>query len=167
MATTVVSEPTPKPLSEPALTLTNEIKVFIDTDVLMYNFADESPWHTAARDRIRQLRDMGAEFWISRQVIRELLAVATRPGNLNEPNPVDRWVSTARELEKVLYVAADDEQVTRTLLANRKPGALGRQVHDANIVATMLRYNLSHLLTNNTSDFARYSDRITVLPMTP
>jgi predicted nucleic acid-binding protein len=73
MATTVVSEPTAKALSKPEPTATDEIKVFIDTDVLIYNFADESPWHTTARDRIRQLRDMGAEFWISRQVIRELL----------------------------------------------------------------------------------------------
>jgi hypothetical protein len=98
MATTVVSEPTAKALSAPEPTLTDEIK----------------------------LRDMGAEFWISRQVIRELLAVATKPGNLKEPNPVDRWINTARELEEVLYVATDDQQVTRTLLELiERPGALG------------------------------------------
>ena len=33
----------------------------------------------------------------------------------------------------------------------------GKQVHDARIVAAMLRHNMSHLLTFNASDFTRYS----------
>ncbi|MEH2170887.1 MAG: hypothetical protein V7K41_30400 [Nostoc sp.] len=41
----------------------------------------------------------------------------------------------------------------------------GKQVHDANIVATMLVYGIPQLLTHNTSDFARFSGLITVLPL--
>ena len=36
----------------------------------------------------------------------------------------------------------------------------GRQIHDANIVATMLAHGERRLLTFNTSDFRRYGDRI-------
>ena len=36
----------------------------------------------------------------------------------------------------------------------------GSQVHDANIVATMLSYGERRLLTLNASDFRRYGDRI-------
>ena len=36
----------------------------------------------------------------------------------------------------------------------------GRQIHDANIVATMLAYGERRLLTFNPADFRRYGDRI-------
>ena len=36
----------------------------------------------------------------------------------------------------------------------------GKQIHDANIVATMLAYGERRLLTLNASDFRRYEDRI-------
>jgi hypothetical protein len=41
----------------------------------------------------------------------------------------------------------------------------GKQVHDANVVATMLAYDVHNLLTHNTADFARYRDLIAVLPL--
>jgi hypothetical protein len=41
----------------------------------------------------------------------------------------------------------------------------GKQVHDANIVETMLTYNIPALLTHNTGDFVRFSSLITVLPL--
>ena len=36
----------------------------------------------------------------------------------------------------------------------------GKQIHDANIVATMLAYGESRLLTFNRSDFRRFGDRL-------
>ena len=36
----------------------------------------------------------------------------------------------------------------------------GRQIHDANIVATMIAYGESRLLTFNTAYFRHYGDRI-------
>jgi hypothetical protein len=41
----------------------------------------------------------------------------------------------------------------------------GKQIHDANLVATMLTYNIPNLLTNNVEDFKRFSHLITVLPL--
>ena len=41
----------------------------------------------------------------------------------------------------------------------------GKQVHDANIVATMLVHDVPLLLTNNVSDFKRFADSVTVLPL--
>jgi predicted nucleic acid-binding protein len=41
----------------------------------------------------------------------------------------------------------------------------GKQVHDANIVATMQVYGIRRLLTHNTSDFVRFSAFITVVPL--
>jgi predicted nucleic acid-binding protein len=36
-------------------------------------------------------------------------------------------------------------------------GVSGVAVHDARLVATMLVHNVTHILTFNTSDFARYA----------
>ena len=38
-------------------------------------------------------------------------------------------------------------------------GVSGVQVHDARLVATMLVHGLTHILTFNTSDFARYRSK--------
>jgi predicted nucleic acid-binding protein len=39
----------------------------------------------------------------------------------------------------------------------------GRQVHDANVVATMMAHGESRLLTFNLGDFERFSDLIEVI----
>jgi predicted nucleic acid-binding protein len=41
----------------------------------------------------------------------------------------------------------------------------GKQIHDANIVATMLAYGIKRLLTFNTADFERYRSVIEILPL--
>ena len=43
----------------------------------------------------------------------------------------------------------------------------GKQVHDANIVATMQAYGVNRLLTDNTADYVRFSGLITVIPLVP
>lgn len=140
--------------------------VFVDTNIVLYTLAGESAWHLLARSRIQLLQETGAVLWISRQVLRELLATATRTGVLQEPNPVDRWLAAARGLEETMRVAEDDAQVTAYLLELLEtPGARGKQVHDANIVATMLRYRIPYLLTHNAADFARYAPWIKLLPL--
>ena len=42
----------------------------------------------------------------------------------------------------------------------------GKQVHDANIVATMLVNDIGVLLTNNVADLKRYDSLITIIPLT-
>ena len=62
-------------------------------------------------------------------------------------------------------VVEDSPAVTDKLLEllTRFPTA-GRQVHDANIVATMVVHDLKRLLTFNTSDFHRFSSLIDLEP---
>jgi predicted nucleic acid-binding protein len=43
---------------------------------------------------------------------------------------------------------------------------LGRKTHDARLVATMKLQNISHVLTFNVDDFARYQGIVAVDPMT-
>lgn len=38
----------------------------------------------------------------------------------------------------------------------------GRQIHDANIVATMMAYDIANLLTHNTQDFERFGECVAI-----
>ena len=61
-------------------------------------------------------------------------------------------------------ILEDGPEVTETLIALlREAPAGGRQIHDANIVATMLAYGERRLLTFNLADFRRYGDRIELI----
>ena len=53
--------------------------VFVDTNVLIYAEESLSAHHAAARACLIRLEAEGAVLWISRQVLREYLAVMTRP----------------------------------------------------------------------------------------
>jgi predicted nucleic acid-binding protein len=59
--------------------------VFLDTNILVYASLPGTIFHAAARARLVELENIGAVFWASRQVIREFLAVTTRPGTVSPP----------------------------------------------------------------------------------
>lgn len=76
------------------------------------------------------------------------------------------WISDVRTFAARFNVAEDNAVATEnllTLLAQVPTG--GKQIHDANIVATMQAYGITHLLTHNVSDFARFSHYITIVPL--
>ena len=47
----------------------------------------------------------------------------------------------------------------------REVSLAGKQVHDANIAATMLAYGERRLLTLNERDFRRFGDRLELVPI--
>lgn len=140
--------------------------IFLDTNILVYANVSESPFHQAALEKIQNLYDTGIDLWISRQVLREFLMTLTRPQAFFNPQPVAIVVERIRFFQTQFQVAEDTPEVTEQLLSLMTEIAIGgRQVYDANIVATMLVYGIPQLLTHNTSDFARFSELITVLPL--
>lgn len=63
-------------------------------------------------------------------------------------------------------MAEDSTKVTAKWLSLLKETkSVGKQVHDTNIVATMLTHGIDAVLTHNISDFQRFSHLITVVPM--
>jgi len=140
--------------------------VFLDTNILVYANVAESPFHQAALQAIQTRYQAGVELWISRQVLREYLAILTRPQVFTNPQPVSTLIANVQTFENRFRVAEDNPQVTETLLTLMEQIPVGgRQVHDANIVATMQVYGIPQLLTHNTVDFARFSEFIAVLPL--
>jgi predicted nucleic acid-binding protein len=75
-------------------------------------------------------------------------------------------VADVTRLQAQFHVAEDGPAVTGHLLSLVQSIPMGgKQVHDANIVATMLANGLGRILTHNTADFARYASHITVEPL--
>jgi predicted nucleic acid-binding protein len=106
------------------------------------------------------------ELWISRQVIREYVMSVTRPQTFMQPMAAANVIARVQFFEQTFQVADDTSVTTAKLLELINIVAIGgKQVHDANIVATMLVNQITHLLTHNTGDFNRYGHLVTVIPL--
>ncbi len=138
--------------------------VLIDTNVLIRASVAGASEHDACLQTIQQYRSEGQRLWLSRQVLREYVAVLTRPQAFLIVPPVLTVTERVRYFEDSFHLAEDNAAVTRQLLTLVETIPIGgKQVHDANLVATMIVYGISHLLTLNGDDFVRFSRYITLL----
>jgi predicted nucleic acid-binding protein len=139
--------------------------VFIDTNVLIYATRRTASEHAAAQAALARLEGEGRSLWISFQILREYLAAVTRPQATSPALPMRTAIADVRRFQQVFCVAEDQPAVLDRLLAllGAHLGA-GRQVHDTNIVATMLEHGIHRLLTFNAADFRRFAGIIEFEP---
>lgn len=96
--------------------------------------------------------------------MREYLAALTRPQPLQITVAREDALLDVLEMSRQYEVLEETPQVTANLLEIcREVDVGGRQIHDANIVATMLAHGEKQLLTFNVADFRRYRHRIETL----
>jgi len=135
--------------------------MFVDTNVLVKARILEAPDHEIARASLQRALDEPEPLRISRQVLREYLAVVTRPQTWLVPISRENVLDDVERLVAAYEVLEDGPVVTDRLVSLcREVPVGGRQIHDANIVATMQAYGERRLLTFNQADFRRYGDRI-------
>lgn len=142
--------------------------IFVDTNILVYSTITLSPFHSVALAQLNDLAAAGHPLWISRQILREYLAALSRPNVVTVPIPMATLIADVRSFELRFPVAEDTASVTFHLL--NLLGAItcaGKQIHDANIVATMLAHSIPKLLTHNVADFKRFAGHITIVPLVP
>jgi predicted nucleic acid-binding protein len=142
-------------------------RLFLDTNVLVHATSADSPWQAAAEGGLEAWRQRGTALYVSVQVLREYLAVTTRPapGQTTLPdytaireNP-DSFRKVCHVLEETTSVADELENLVARFAVK------GRQVHDANLVAIMRVHGLQDLFTHNVSDFTRFAALVTVHPL--
>lgn len=144
---------------------TDASPVFLDTNVLVYSVIPESPRCFESRRLIERLEEQDCELWISRQVLREFFAVVSRPNILATQATQTEIQAVLRSLERRYCLAEENSLVTEQLfLLLDQVSVGGRQIHDANIVATMLAFDIRRLATYNVSDFRRFGALIELLP---
>ena len=135
--------------------------MFVDTNVLVFARVVESPDHEIAVDRLERAFQTSEPPRISRQILREYLSVVTRPLSWRAALPLREALDDVDKLLGTYSLLEDGPTVTEVLIALcREVIVGGRQIHDANIVATMLAHGERRLLTFNTADFRRFGDRI-------
>ena len=134
--------------------------MFVDTNVLVYARFENAPFHEHARSAVRAGRSR-EPLRISRQILREYFATVTRPQRWSEPLSVAATLDDLALHVRQFEILEDGSHVTDMLISLcRQVPVAGRQVHDANIVATMLASGERRLLTFNVGDFRRYGDRL-------
>lgn len=135
--------------------------MFVDTNALVEARFSTSPRHASARAALASAKTNDEPIRISRQVLREYLVTVTRPQVWSNPLPVVSALEDVERFRSAFEILEDGERVTDVLarLLRDLPIA-GKQIHDANITATMLAHGERRLLTFNVKDFQRFGERI-------
>ncbi|QYN34934.1 PIN domain-containing protein [Pseudonocardia sp. DSM 110487] len=139
-------------------------RVVLDTNVLLTATDAGRAEYAKAREALDEWPARGTTLYTSGQILREYLSVATRPEERNGLGLSQQdSVANARALCGRLRLLDENEKVNARLLALLDDiGCGGKQVHDANIVATMLVHGVDTLVTGSVEDFTRFERLITV-----
>jgi len=147
--------------------MTDDRAVLIDTNVLLSATAPLRPLHGAAMAVLNDWPNQGSILATTSQVLREYLVVATRPVEVNGLGlaAADALVNVVAFRGR-MRLLADGEPVWDQLRALVETyGCLGKQIHDANVVATALTSGVGRLVTANVSDFTRFAPKIEVIDL--
>jgi predicted nucleic acid-binding protein len=138
--------------------------MFVDTNVLVHASVPAAPDREKARAALSTYAASGETLCINRQVLREFPAVITRPQTWILVQTTTEAAVAAEVLARDFDILEDGPAVWDQILdLCRRFDFGGRQVHDANIVATMLAHGESRLLTFNGGDFRRFGALIQVI----
>ena len=138
--------------------------VFVDTNILIQATVKTTPFHEVCARAVSVLWESESDVWISRQILREYASVLSRPQTYAEPASPATIASQLRTFIEQFRVADENEKVTENLLQILETIPIGgKQIHDANIVATMQTYGAKRLLTLNIKDFTRFVPGIVLL----
>ena len=130
----------------------------IDTNILLRRQQRGNEQAPLAVQALYRLRQQGEQLSVARQNLIEFRNTASRPLDKNglgltpadadfELDILERDFTTLPENDLVYFV-------WRRLIAAK--GVSGKQVHDARLVAFMLVYGVTHILTFNGADFRRF-----------
>jgi predicted nucleic acid-binding protein len=140
------------------------MRILADTGILLRLLERTDPQHALIRQAVRALRTRGDALVTWPQNVAEFWNVSTRPATARggfglTVQEADRRVLIVERVCPVLPDSPSAFGLWRQLVVQH--AVMGVQVHDARLVAWMQAHGLTHVLTLNAADFARYG--ITVL----
>lgn len=139
--------------------------VFIDTNVWVAKIIEDHAFHNRAGTELTRLSGKDELLCVSSQIIRELVSVCTLGRNLSRPL---KWEEIQPQLDALLaqtVFLSESELSTRKLIElGSRYTVLGKQIHDTNIVATMLAHGVTRLVTFNPDDFKRFTEIEVITP---
>jgi len=135
------------------------MQYLVDTGVLLRLFDRVDPAHAEIRLSLQRLRQEGHELAAASQNIAEFWNVSTRPASARggygqSVETTERRVSFLERFGVIHKESEAAYEEWRRLLVEHQ--LQGLSVHDARLVALMLTNGITHIVTLNAKDFARY-----------
>ena len=142
------------------------MKVMSDTNIVLRLHNEDSPQHKICVEAVRQLQEEGQELCFCAQVMIEYWNVATRPANVNGfgQTPTDAAADIAQLRESFAILPEPPDMAERWLAMVTRYNVRGKEVHDARLATLMLAHGVTHLLTLNGADFARFEGIVCIHP---
>lgn len=134
-------------------------KFLLDTNILLRSVQVSSSDHATARSTVIKLVEAEVELYVVPQVIYEFWVAATRPLASNGLGWDIPTVEVTINSFLDEYQLLKDERgiFTHWHSLVTAYGVMGKNAHDARLVAAMKWHGLDHILTFNGVDFRRYS----------
>lgn len=142
------------------------VNYLLDTNILLRMSDSTSPLNLLAGQVAARLLQQQNQLYITGQNIIEFWVVATRPTEVNGLGwAVERTRSEIQQILNQFPILEETPQIFPYWLQLVTQYQLqGKRVHDARLVAVMLAYNVTHLLTFNPDDFRRIEEITVVSP---
>ncbi|QDV81055.1 type II toxin-antitoxin system VapC family toxin [Botrimarina mediterranea] len=132
--------------------------ILVDANVLLRLVQPSHSMHAAAFESLARLRESGEPLVIVPQVLYEYWVVATRPTDVNglglSATEADADINKLIGRFRFLRDERSVFERWHELVAQYQ--VLGKNAHDARLVAAMVRHDTTRILTFNVSDFKRY-----------
>jgi predicted nucleic acid-binding protein len=140
------------------------MRILADSNIFLRSIQPGHPQHAGADRAITHLLAAGDEVCVVPQNLYEFWSVATRPIAQNGlALPVARVSTELARLKRLFTLLPDTPAILpeweRLVVTH---SVLGRNAHDARLVAAMLVHGVTHLLKFDDGDFRRFAG-ITVL----
>lgn len=142
--------------------------VAVDTNLLVYAYRSDAPFHTAARGLIDTLARNVATWAIPWPCAHEFVAVVTNPRIFKTPTPVKLALEHVRDLialPQLAMLAESDGYLARLEAIALPAQSRGGMIHDARIAALCLHHGISELWSAD-RDFSRFPALRTRNPLT-
>ncbi len=141
-------------------------KYLLDTNILLRFSNPSDIQHGLAIDAVSILLKQGDECYLTAQVLIELWVVATRPTDVNGLGwSIAQTRDVIDQLLERFPLLNETSQIFPNWLALVTENQIkGKRTHDSRIVAVMMAFNISCILTLNPRDFSGISGITTVHP---
>jgi predicted nucleic acid-binding protein len=140
--------------------------ILLDTNILTRSAQPHHPMHQPAVDAVALLRQSGEALHLAPQNLYEFWVVATRPPGENGLGwTINQAQSELSQLETMFAIVGESPVILlewKRLVVQYQ--VMGKNAHDARLVAAMIIHGINRILTFNVSDFQRYREITAISP---
>jgi len=137
----------------------------VDTNVWVARIIEDHVFHERALAKLNELAEKEELLCISGQIIRELISVCSLGRNLSRPLT---WAELRQQIDSLLtqtvLLSENEASIRKLVELGASYKVIGKQIHDTNIVATMLTNGITRLVTFNPDDFKRFAEIELIVP---